>query len=1126
MARSRNLPTGTVTFLFSGLEDSTRLLKQLGRDGYASLLAEHSALLGAAFAEHGGIEIDRHGDAFFVAFPSAGSAVAAAVAAQRALVGASRVGIGLHTGEASLGEDGYVGYAVHQASRIADLAHGGQILLSATTAALVEHELGPDVRLRDLGPTRLPGLDRPEAIVQLVAEGLPDEFPPLGARRPSIAAAPGGPHLLERESELAAVHAHVAAAAGGAGRLVAIEGRAGIGKTRLVAEARTAATQNGLTVLTARGGELEHDFAYGIVRQLFEPLLAAATPQEREELLEGPAAQAARLFEVGELIRDAEDETGVSFAMLHGLYWLAANLALRRPTLLAVDDLHWADVPSLRWLSHLQRRLDDLPLLVLVATRPPSQSRDEQLLNELVGDPAAALLRPAALGHDSVTLLAREVFAAEPAPEFVAACHTATGGNPLFLEALLDTLRGEGVRPVAADAPRVLEVGPEPVSRAVLLRLSRVPAEAATLARAVAVLGRAEVQHAAALAGFDLDTTTYAAELLARAEVLQGGRPLEFTHPVVRAAVYEDVPPAERLAAHRRAADVLGDANAEPERIAVHLEQAEPSGDAFVVDTLRRAADRALQRGASDVAVGFLRRALAEPPAAEERGEVLRALGLAERLIDNDAAIVDLRAALDELEQSPRAVRLALELGRALQRANRNPEAIEVLRRGRLLVQDDRDAAHAVTAELIGAGWWDPEDLPFAEEELAKARVEQLGDGYGDHLLRAILSYAEARVGDDHDYALRLAEEAMASGHLIAAGSRALYSLGYTFNVAGRTEETIALYNQATVEALKRGDYVLASGCLLFRALAHLHDGNLAAAEEDVGGVPDLAELQMATPYHAAFGAWAAIERGDLDRAERLLAASGFPEELSPNGQFMYFHLVRGRLRLEQRKTEAAIRDLLSLGEHSRAIGHRNPAFMPWQPHAVLALHAAGREAEAAELALAALDRARIWGSAAMTGMLLRTLGLVEGGTSGEQLLQEAVEVLAGSRARLEHAKALVELGAALRRGNSRSAAREHLREGLELAHKLGAAPLEERARTELLATGARPRRLTLTGLESLTPSERRVAEMAAESMTNKDIAQALFVTPKTVEVHLSSVYRKLEIASRSQLPEALVAPA
>jgi DNA-binding NarL/FixJ family response regulator len=149
-------------------------------------------------------------------------------------------------------------------------------------------------------------------------------------------------------------------------------------------------------------------------------------------------------------------------------------------------------------------------------------------------------------------------------------------------------------------------------------------------------------------------------------------------------------------------------------------------------------------------------------------------------------------------------------------------------------------------------------------------------------------------------------------------------------------------------------------------------------------------------------------------------------------------------------------------------------------------------------------------------------LGLVEGGASGEKLLREAVTVLETSQGRLEYAKALVELGAALRRGNKRSDAREYLRQGVELAHKLGATALEERAQTELAATGARPRRLMLSGLDSLTPSERRVAEMAADSMTNKDIAQALFVTPKTVEVHLSSVYRKLEIASRAQLPDVL----
>jgi DNA-binding CsgD family transcriptional regulator len=161
-----------------------------------------------------------------------------------------------------------------------------------------------------------------------------------------------------------------------------------------------------------------------------------------------------------------------------------------------------------------------------------------------------------------------------------------------------------------------------------------------------------------------------------------------------------------------------------------------------------------------------------------------------------------------------------------------------------------------------------------------------------------------------------------------------------------------------------------------------------------------------------------------------------------------------------------------------------------------------------------------------VTGLLLRTLGLVEGGSSGERLLHEAVDLLAGTRARLEHAKALVDLGAALRRGNRRSDSRDYLRAGLELANRLGAAGLEERARTELMAGGARPRRLTWTGVDALTPSERRVAELAADDLTNKEIAQALYVTPKTVEVHLSNAYRKLEISSRGELARALAPPA
>src|SRR5262245_10217316 len=260
MAGRRDLPTGTVTFFFSDIEGSARLLERAGGDGYGRLLSRHDELLHEAVAGPGGIPMDRQGDALFAVFASAGAALAGAVAAQRALAAEPwpeeeevRVRIGLHTGEASLGEDGYVGTAVHQAPRVADLGHGGQILLSRTTAALVEHELPDGIGLRDLGDHPLAGLDRPERVFQAVVDGLETDFPPLGARQlaPPQAA---GPALLERESELATIHSHVEAAARGAGRLTVIEGRAGIGKSRLLAEGRSAASEAGLAVLTARGG--------------------------------------------------------------------------------------------------------------------------------------------------------------------------------------------------------------------------------------------------------------------------------------------------------------------------------------------------------------------------------------------------------------------------------------------------------------------------------------------------------------------------------------------------------------------------------------------------------------------------------------------------------------------------------------------------------------------------------------------------------------------------------------------------------------------------------------------------------------------------------------------------------
>src|SRR3954451_13294011 len=370
--------------------------------------------------------------------------------------------------------------------------------------------------------------------------------------------------LLEREAELAALEAMLEAARVGDGRMVVVEGSAGIGKTRLLADVRALAQASAFNVLSARGGELEGEFAFGIVRQLFESSLSAATPELRTELLSGAAKLSGSLF--ASAPTPAGEGAESSFAMLHGLYWLAANFASRTPTLVVVDDLHWADEPSLRWLHYLARRLEGLPLLLLTGTRPPEQANLPALVGELVTDPLAVVIRPAVLGRESAAALARERLGNEPAPAFAAALETGSGGNPLYLVALLDAVLQRELAPTADNAADVLELGPRAVSYGVSTRLGRLPAEATDLLCAAAILGdRSELALAAALAGIDDSATALtAASALVRADLLRNENPLEFTHPVVRTAVLETMTAAAREAAHRAAAKAILEAGGQP----------------------------------------------------------------------------------------------------------------------------------------------------------------------------------------------------------------------------------------------------------------------------------------------------------------------------------------------------------------------------------------------------------------------------------------------------------------------------------------------------------------------------------------------------------------------------------
>jgi class 3 adenylate cyclase len=370
------LPGGTVTFLFTDIEGSTPLLDRLGPERYRALLEVHRRLLRDAVVAAGGLEIRAEADSFFAAFPSADGAAAAAVAAQRNLAahdwpedGPVRVRVGLHTGEATVTGEDYVGLAVHRARRVCDAGHGGQVLASSATAELLRRQLPADVGLKDLGEVRLAGFEVPERLFQLSIEGLPDAFPEPRAPRPWREERPV---LLERAEELAAVDAAIAGSRAGAGRLVAIEGQAGIGKTSLLAEARSRAADAETTVVQARGSELERAFSYGVVRQLFEPVLVHADPAQRSRLLEGAAAHAAVLFDPDRAVEQVGASEDAAFAQLHGLYWLTLNLAESEPLLIAIDDLQWADPPSLRWLAFLAPRRHQG---VRARHRPPDRGR-------------------------------------------------------------------------------------------------------------------------------------------------------------------------------------------------------------------------------------------------------------------------------------------------------------------------------------------------------------------------------------------------------------------------------------------------------------------------------------------------------------------------------------------------------------------------------------------------------------------------------------------------------------------------------------------------------------------------------------------------------------------------------
>ena len=933
---------------------------------------------------------------------------------------------------------------------------------------------------------------------------------------------------LERETELDCIAAALDGAADGRGSLVVIEGPAGIGKSRLVDDARALAKLRGFGRLWAVGDELERAMPWAVVRQMVERSISRYRGEVRQQLLAGSAGAALAALERAPADAGATD--AALARTLHALWWVAADLAAERPLLITIDDAQWADAPSLHFIAHLARRIDDLPIALIVGTRPPVERSGP--LPELAAARAGRRLLPQPLSAEATgELCARDDVA--PVPAVLAALHAASGGNPFLARQLAAELDARGLaQDDPATAVAITGLGPATISRALL---SRLPDDAVKLAAAAAVLGaRSDVRFASALARIDAARMAPALDALVAGHVLDGGGDgaLRFVHPVVREAVLAELGAGERAALHAAAATELQTAGAPPQRVAAHLAAAPAGTLPQAAALLCEAAAQLLAEGDAPTAVRHLRRALEEAPADDaiaaqlgaallrardfaaareqlraaaraartlpERAERLAAVASATLALDGPAVAIDeLSAALHawppEAAREPPALVLEARLATL---CSYLPEAIEHnaerLRAFADLPGTDR-AQRTLLALLAQRGMYDVR--PAAE--VAELAQRALGDGaYAADAADGLVPWANAV------NALVAADGVRAAAAEIEHARRRLRDGG------GSPVEFAAVSSAAAAVAWRRGDVAGAEADAeaVVTALAFSDPGAAIVAMRAVA---------------ACFLVLAALERDDVGAAVAVVARFDADCPQAPDLiAVTRLRQVRAAVALARDDAVLARRDAFALGEQVRVARIDTPS-VPWRAPAAIALQRLGEDEQARALAAEQLALARRWGAASDVGAALRLNARVDAERRIERL-EESIALLQTAPWRLELARALADYGAALRVARRRSDAHEPLRRAAELADACGARALRARALDGLAALGDRPRKLMFSGAESLTASERRIAELASGGRSNRDIAQELFVSPKTVENHLGRVYVKLGIKGRRELASAL----
>jgi DNA-binding CsgD family transcriptional regulator len=555
----------------------------------------------------------------------------------------------------------------------------------------------------------------------------------------------------------------------------------------------------------------------------------------------------------------------------------------------------------------------------------------------------------------------------------------------------------------------------------------------------------------------------------------------------------------------------------------------EPAGDAQKVELLRRVAADALARGGPAAAFAWLGRALAEPPPPAVRGEVLLELGIAALRAGRREAVDHLAAAVELIREPELHATSVRQLAHALTQSGGADRAVAAIESGvEALEGRDREQALLLQAEL----GFHAHHASLETRAPAVRRMERYGDldgaTPGERLVVASLACERARHTESASDAIAYLDDALAGWRVAAERQLSMAGLLYDLVIGLLAADALDVadrcLDEALADALARGSIPEVAYATCWRGWVSLRRGAVGQAEADARTALELltAHRLLGTRFALGLLIQALIEEGEVAAAEQALSESGLGDEIPPSRASNYLLEARGLMRLAQDRKREGVADLLEFGRRDERWGSANPVASRWRSRASLALAAMGDSEGARRMAADDLERARCWGAASGVGIALRAAALIEGGPASVERLREAADVLAGSPARLEHARALTDLGAALRRAKHRVESRPVLQEGLELAQRCSARALAERARTELRAAGGRSSDPEAPGVGQLTATERRVAKLAAQGLSNPEIAQTLFVTRKTIETHLGHIYRKLDVAGRGELPPAL----